>query len=302
MGIKASLGSFEDDINRRRNEIQARYSAAGRAAPAAAAAAAELIGEAIDVLRPYHYQRSDGHHGVRFWRLPAVAFEFEDHLPVLAKRLGRAWCIGTAWHGTQQMILTEDGTIAYASVAEVQTPGEVAPRPHHRSFSAAELEYETIELSAAEARWQLLHKLGLSMGARYFATAWDVKRMLNPHARQIVPLIQDGWDHGVPDPTFNGFNQAVQANQRARDRDNPAGYKFNSPDPILRPNLPAQSSISGLHFGVFDDGTPVLIHYNAGHTTDLGANIFECLVAWNLEKTLTQRIMCVIEERDSLRR
>lgn len=57
----------------------------------------------------------------------------------------------------------------------------------------------------------------------------------------------------------------------------------------------------GLSFGVFDDGMPVLVHYNNAGSTGL-SSVAEMWYAWNLEKMLTQRIQCIVEEFASIQR
>ncbi|MEV0544379.1 hypothetical protein [Nocardia salmonicida] len=327
MGIRDNLGDFEGEIRNHSDSIDTRLGAAMRARPAAATAISGLLREAIDILSPYTYgppALGPARFGqieyseVRFWGLPIVVADRDGTLR--PERRGRGWCIGN-WSASGTTILGDDGSITYATVKRLAAPDPYTPQvqPRYGIFgpSAAEKarwkkgadgRKRSAETAAAQdAEWQQLRRLGLQTGDLYFEVLPGSAPMMRPDPDQLHLFTYEGWerhdDRGRVwgrDCAFfeTGFSDAVRANQYQRNKKDPAGYGFVSDSPKLRVQVPQRG---GLSFGVFDDGMPVLVHYNKGGSTGL-SSIPEVLYAWNLEKTLTQRIQCIFEEFSSIQR
>ncbi|MFR9773798.1 hypothetical protein [Nocardia sp. SC052] len=327
MGILDNLGDFEGEIRSHSDSIDTRLDAARRAMPAAATAIAELLGEAIDILNPYTYGPPGQAQyfgeiqygcGVRLWGLPIVVADRADTLRL--ERRGRGWCTGT-WSSNVTTILGEDGSITYPSVKRLAAPEPATPSSKPRKYGwdlsitreykdwkkGADHRRKVAERAAAQdAEWQQLLSLGLQPGDLYFEVRPGSAPMLRPNPDQLLVFTYEGGASRRTRPRVGQregvfrirFSDGVRTKQYQRNKKDPAGYIFVSDSPKLRSQVPQRG---GPSFGVFDDGMPVLVHYNKAQSTGL-SSIREMLYAWNLEKTLTQRIQCIVEEFASIQR
>jgi hypothetical protein len=282
-----------------------------RAAPASAAKAAALIEETLGVLKQYscHDSTEDG---AAHWNLPAIRVleSTDDSGRITAENLGRAWCLGGPRSFTH-LVVVEDGTLTEAGlVTHGEPPGFFRPTSYWsvrnvkgmtRARNRSENDFRATRFREHQLSWQELSRTGLDVGNRYFHVGWDSKWLYPSDPKQIIPLTYEGWEirqelETQNEDSFARFSEKVRQSQRERERASACFYVFASEDPTIRPvDCPV-----GLQLGVFEDGRPVLLDHRPDEYVRGNLWKKESWRAWDLEQTLTQRVMCVMEEYRSL--
>ncbi|MGS2807784.1 hypothetical protein [Nocardia sp. MW-W600-9] len=282
-----------------------------RAASAAAAKAAALIDETLGVLKQYSWHDST-EKGAAHWNVPAIrVLEWTDgSARIRAENLGRAWCLGGARSFTR-LVVVEDGTLTKAALCTHREPPDpFRPTSYWsvrnvkgmtRARNRSDNDRLATEFKKRQLSWQEFSRTGLDVGERYFHVGWDSKWLYASDPKQIVPLTYEGWEvrqelETQGEDSFACFSEKVRQSQRERERTSACFYVFTSQDPTIRPvDCPV-----GVQLGVFEDGRPVLLDHRPDQYARDHLWEKESWRAWDLEQTLTQRVMCVMEEYRSL--